>query len=303
MALSHPRPVAALQALVVCFIWSTSFIITKRLYDDGIGPVSLTGIRYTLAGLALAPVWMWRRHACPGRRRPAGLGWWVLVAVGVAGYAVNPLGYNLALAALPASWVGVALGANNTLQVVVFGAMLLRERPTPVQLTAIIVAITGTLAFTPPSSALAASMVLPSLAIVLSGAGYALWVVGNRALLRTTDAIELVCPSMLAGALPVLMIGVGIEGLPRLSASAWLLIGALALINTSLAFLVWTHTQRQLAAHESAVINNTMTIQIAVLASVLLGESLTTWQWLLIGVVANATVVVQTTGSRGHHGA
>jgi drug/metabolite transporter (DMT)-like permease len=294
----RPRVLAALQALLVCFVWSTSFVITKQLYRDGIGPVTLTGLRYALAGLALLPLWLWRRRTSPDPPRRPRLRPWLLVALGLAGYAVNPLGYTIALAVLPASFVGVVLGVNNTLQVLLFGTLLLRERPTWVQWAAIAVAMVGTLAFRTPSGVSAGSLLVPTVAMLISGMGYALWVVGNRMLLRRTGALELVCPSMLAGALPVLAVGIGIEGIPRLPASAWSLMLILAIVNTSAAFLLWTHTQRRLAAHQSAVINNTMTIQIALLAFFFLGESLTPWQWALIGVVAGATVAVQVSRAR-----
>ena len=52
------------------------------------------------------------------------------------------------------------------------------------------------------------------------------------------------------------------------------LIAALALVNTALAFTLWNLTLRVLSAAESSVINNTMLIQIAVLAWLFLGESL-----------------------------
>jgi drug/metabolite transporter (DMT)-like permease len=290
--------IAALQALVVCFVWSTSFIITKRLYRQDIGPITLTGLRYTLAGLTLVPLWLWRRHRtspdAPRRPRPRPL---VLIALGLAGYAVNPLGYTIALFVLPASWVGVVLGVNNTLQVLVFGALLLRERPTSIQLAAIAVAMLGTVTFHPPGNVPVDTLLLPTLAIVVSGVGYALWVVGNRSLLRGTGPLELVCPSMLIGALPVLAVGIGVEGLPHLSAATWPLMLALAVVNTAAAFLVWTHTQRSLATHQSAAVNNTMTIQVALLAFFLLGEPLTTLQWALISIVAAATLLVQTSGN------
>jgi drug/metabolite transporter (DMT)-like permease len=288
---------AALQATTVCFVWSTSFIIAKHLYSEGLGPVTLTGLRYTLAGLALLPVWLWRRrrtHPDSSRRPRLRL----LAALGLAGYAVNPLGYTIALAVMPASWVGMALGVNNTLQVLIFSALLLRERPTSVQLAAIIVATSGTVVFQAPSGAVVSSLLLPTIAMLCSGVGYALWIVGNRALLREARPLELVCPSMLAGALPVLATGLGIEGLPHLSTSAWSLMLALAVINTSAAFLVWTHTQRRLAPHESAVINNTIAIQVALLAYFLLDEPLAAWQWALIGVAAGATFIVQMSGAR-----
>lgn len=295
------RILAALQALVVCFVWSTSFIITKQLYRDGIGPVTLTGLRYTLAGLALLPLWLWRRRrTCPDPRPPR-LRLRVLAGLGLAGYAVNPLGYTIALGVMPASWVGVVLGVNNTLQVLLFSALLLRERPTSIQLAAIVVATFGTVAFHVPGGVPVHSLLLPTLAMLLSGVGYALWVVGNRSVLRRTGTLALVCPSMLAGGLPVLAVGIGIDGPPRLPVSGWSMMLVLAVINTSAAFLAWTHTQRVLATHESAAINNTMTIQVALLAFFLLNESLTVWQWALIGVVAGATLIVQATGARTPH--
>ncbi|TDC77635.1 DMT family transporter [Actinomadura sp. 7K507] len=288
---------AALQALVVCFVWSTSFIVTKYLYGEGIGPVTLTGLRYALASLVLLPLWWWRRHrTSPDSPQRPRLRLWTLIGLGLAGYAINPLGYTIGLTVLPAGWVGVVLGVNNTLQVLLFSALLLRERPTPVQLAAIVVATLGTVFFHLPGGAPADAVLLPTLAVLISGVGYALWVVGNRSLLRGVGPLELTFPSMLVGSLPVLCVGVAVEGLPRLPVSAWAVILGLAAINTSAAFLVWTHTQRALATHESAAINNTMTIQVALLAFLLLGEQLTAWQWALIGVVAAATLTVQTTG-------
>ena len=53
----------------------------------------------------------------------------------------------------------------------------------------------------------------------------------------------------------------------------WLLVAWLALVNTALAFTLWNLSLRSLTALESAAINNTMVIQIALLAWVFLDES------------------------------
>jgi drug/metabolite transporter (DMT)-like permease len=291
---ARARAFAALQALMVCFVWSTSFIVTKWLYRDGVGPLTLTGLRYGLAALALLPLWALRRRTSSSRLRTSRPRLWMLGFLGLAGYAINPLGYTIGLTVLPASWVGVVLGVNNTLQVLLWSALLLRERPTTTQLVCILVATFATAAFQPPDVELGVSVLAPTLAMLISGTGYALWVVGNRSLVHATDPLELVAPSMLCGALPVLAVAIGIEGLPHLPASAWLLILGLAIVNTAAAFLIWTHTQRSLAPHESAAINNTMTIQVALLAFLILHEPLSARQWVLILVVASATLIVQT---------
>jgi drug/metabolite transporter (DMT)-like permease len=59
------------------------------------------------------------------------------------------------------------------------------------------------------------------------------------------------------------------------------------------AFTLWNHTLRTLSAMESSIINNTMLIQIAVLAWLFLGESLS-WR-MVLGMVLAAlgTLLVQ----------
>jgi drug/metabolite transporter (DMT)-like permease len=120
--------------------------------------------------------------------------------------------------------------------------------------------------------------------------------IGNRKLMRNADPVTVACPSMLAGAVPVLITGFVTEGLPPLTWQVWLLIAILAVINTAAAFTVWTHTQAVLAPYESAIINNTMTVQVAVLALVFLGDPLGVRQWIAVTVVAVATLAVQVTG-------
>ena len=54
----------------------------------------------------------------------------------------------------------------------------------------------------------------------------------------------------------------------------WLVVAWLAVANTAFAFTLWNRTLRTLTAVESSVINNTMLVQIALLAWVFLGEGL-----------------------------
>jgi drug/metabolite transporter (DMT)-like permease len=60
---------------------------------------------------------------------------------------------------------------------------------------------------------------------------------------------------------------------PEISTRGWAIITWLALVNTALAFSLWNLSLRQLSAVESAGLNNTMLIQIAVLAWLFLGEA------------------------------
>jgi len=80
--------------------------------------------------------------------------------------------------------------------------------------------------------------------------------------------------SMGAGAIVLLGIGLLIQGLPPISPSVWAVIIWLAVVNTALGFVLWNKTLQTLSAVESSIINNTMLIQIAVLAWLFLGEQL-----------------------------
>ena len=77
---------------------------------------------------------------------------------------------------------------------------------------------------------------------------------------------------LVLGAVALLGVGVAVEGWPTLDLAGWLIVGWLAVVNTAFAFTLWNHTLRTLTAVESSVVNNTMTIQIAILAVVFLGE-------------------------------
>jgi len=95
------------------------------------------------------------------------------------------------------------------------------------------------------------------------------------------------------GALLLLGAGLGTQGLPALTLKGWGIIVWLAVANTAIAFTLWNRTLRVLSATESSVINNTMLVQIAVLAWIFLGEKP---GWLEVAgllAVAGGTLLVQ----------
>lgn len=78
--------------------------------------------------------------------------------------------------------------------------------------------------------------------------------------------------SMGIGSVLLLGLGLATEPWPVMTGQSWLLILFLAVVNTAVAFTLWNHTQRTLSAMESSIINNTMLIQITLLAWLFLGK-------------------------------
>jgi drug/metabolite transporter (DMT)-like permease len=74
------------------------------------------------------------------------------------------------------------------------------------------------------------------------------------------------------GALLLLITGVATQGISHLNWRSWAIVLWLAVVNTAFAFTLWNQTLRTLTAMESSLINNTMLIQIALLAWLFLGD-------------------------------
>lgn len=270
MARSHLTPV--LQALFVTFLWSSSWVLIKFGLEE-IPALTFAGLRYSLAFLILAPFVLGTREL---RRSLIGLstaGWLRLIALGLLFYTLTQGAQFVGLVYLPAVTVSLFLSFTPAL-VALMGIPLLSENPAPKQWGGMLIYLIGALVYLLPVE------------IPLAAAGLAAAVIGLLAnassslLGRSVNREEHLHPlvvtvvSMGVGALVLLAVGLTSQGLPSLSWKSWGLIAWLAAVNTALAFTLWNHTLRRLTAVESSLINNTMLIQIALLAWVFLDEPL-----------------------------
>ena len=117
----------------------------------------------------------------------------------------------------------------------------------------------------------------------------------GRSINRTRELSPLLITtlSMGMGAIVLLIVGLFTEGVPTLTATSWLIVVWLAVINTAFAFTLWNHTLRTLSAMESSLINNTMSVQIPILAVLFLGERLTVREVIGLVVTIIGVMVVQ----------
>jgi drug/metabolite transporter (DMT)-like permease len=259
-----------LQALLVTFLWSTSWILIKLALDE-IPPLTFAGLRYTLAFTVLLPG-LWRDRA--EIRALSVPEWRRLALLGLVYYAMTQGGQFLALEHLEAVTFSLLLNFTSVL-VAIFGIIALREIPSRLQWGGIIVFVTGVLVYFLPISGSGEGALGFALAGFTVCANAAAAILG-RSVNRTRSIAPAVVTaiSMGIGGISLLGIGVVVQGLPPLSATGWLIVIWLAVVNTALAFTLWNRSLQTLSAVESSVINNTMLIQIAVLAWLFLGERL-----------------------------
>ena len=265
-----PRLRAIALALFVTFLWSTSWVLIKVGLDE-IPPLTFAGLRYTMAFLILLPG-LWRRK--DQMRALSGRDWMRLAVLGLVFYAMTQGGQFVTLQHLEAVTFSLLLNFSALL-VAVFGIVALREIPSRLQWVGIVTFLTGVVVYFGPTSGPSPSALGLSLAALTVCANAAAAILG-RSINREGAISPLVVTgvSMGVGAFLLLGFGLAVEGLPALSLSGWAIVLWLAVANTALAFTLWNRSLQDLSAVESSIINNTMLIQVAVLAWLFLGEEL-----------------------------
>jgi drug/metabolite transporter (DMT)-like permease len=291
-----PQISAILQALLVTFLWSTSWVLIKIGLAD-IPALTFAGLRYCLASLCLLPFVLrpeQRRALSALSRRQ----WFWLVVLGLLFYAITQGAQFLGLAFLPAITTSLLLNFTTSL-VAVIGIFWLQEIPGMRQWVGILLALAGSFIYFNQAvfdRAQILGLVIVGIGVLANAISAVLGRQINRE--RTISAWLVTAVSMGIGGLVLLASGVLIQGLPSLGLKSWAIILWLALVNTAFAFTLWNHTLRTLSAVESSIINSTMMVQIAILAWIFLGEGLDLQKLFGLGLAALGTLLVQLRGKQ-----
>lgn len=278
-------------AVFVTVLWSTSWVLIRTGLDEAdLPPLTFAGLRYGLAAVALY-VWVAVRRR--GRGRAAGPilasgHVRVVVALGLVQFAVTQGAQFVAIDNQPAATTSLLLA--TTPLVVALSSGFIGERPTMRQVTAGLVIGAGAAVYF--AGELGATP-LGLTAALVGLAGNAGAVLLGRAINRSgaLDVTGLTMASMTTGAVAMLVVGVGLDGLPRLSLLAVAIVAWLAVVNTAAAFTWWNVCLRHLPASQVAAINSTMVVQIPLLAWVFLDEPLGVAEGLGLTIVAVGVVV------------
>lgn len=288
----RPPTRAIVQALLVTFLWSTSWVLIKLGLRASLPAITFAGLRYSLAFLCLLPFVLVNPAHRAALRALSRAAWARLALLGIVFYVLTQGAQFVGLALLPAATLTLLLNLSPIV-VALFGIALTVERPTRGQWSGILLSAVGALIYFYPLALPAGQFV----GLVVGGVGLlanaASSLLGRRINRDGGLAPLLVTTvSMGVGGGLLLAVGATMQGFGRLGATQWLLVAWLAVVNTALAFTLWNHTLRTLTAVESSVINNTMLPQIAVLAWVFLDEPLTVRQILGVALVSAGTLVV-----------
>jgi len=287
MVKNSSRISAILQAIFVTILWASSWVLIKFGLRNDIPAITFAGLRYGLAWLCLLPFVLFKKERRQAIKQLPRNTWIRLGILGFVFYTLTQGAQFLSLAYLPAAMASLLL--NLTPMVVgITGILFLNERPIASQWFGIGLATLGVGFYFLPISLPQAQVVGVIVALVGVTANASSSLLGreiNRHRLLSPLLVTFV--SMGIGSLLLLAIGVVTQGFGSMTWQDWGIVAWLALVNTAFAFTLWNHTLRTLTAVESSVINSLMMPQIALLAFLFLGETLSAkeiWGLILVGL-------------------
>ncbi len=264
------RAIALGEALLTTFLWSSSYVLIKRGLVN-ISPLLFAGSRYFLAFLCLLTVFLLTRKTFPPLEMKE---WAYLACLGLSGYAGMPAFQFLGLLYIGAT-DSAFISNFNPLFVALVSWAVKKKSPRKIQWAGFIVSLIGaTVYFFPEIELRSMNKALGMVFTAISGLFWGIYMVlAEKRTSEVLDVLTRTTISMGLGSTPLLLLSFVIEG-TRLAKSSWIYIVWLGIVNTALAFTLWIHSLEELKAFETAVLQNTMLIQIALLSMLFLGETL-----------------------------
>lgn len=284
---------AVSQALLVTFLWSTSWVLIKFGLRADLPSVTFAGLRYTLAFLCLLPFVAFNPSHRQTIREFSARNWVELSLLGVVFYTLTQGAQFISLSFLPSATLSLLLNLSPIL--IAFYSMSDRSESTSlVQWSGILLSVAGALVYFLPLALEAGQVpgLIAGVIAVMANSASSIFGrhVNSR---RMLDPLIVTTVSMGVGGLLMLGIGIFTQGMGTLNLEQWAIIGWLALVNTAIAFTLWNKSLQTLTAVESSIINGTMLPQIAILAWIFLGEPLGGRQILGLCLVGAGTLIVQ----------
>lgn len=288
--ISHPMAIGI--ALFVTVLWSSSWVLIRWGLDgEGLPPLTFAALRYAMASMFVIG-WVLSREREAANPKTMGRGTILgLAGLGVVMYTLTQGAQFVAIDNQPAATTSLVLSLTPLL-VAGLSVVSLHETPTIRQLAGTVLVVVGAWLY------FAGDLGATAIGMIAAGVGLASNV-GAALLGRHINRKEHLPPavitgySMAIGSALLIAIGLAVEGVPSISGKAWAIIAWLALVNTALAFTLWNLSLQRLSAVESASINNTMLVQIAILAWIFLSEPLGTPEIIGIGLVTVGVVLTQ----------
>ncbi|MGB7926225.1 MAG: EamA family transporter [Pyrinomonadaceae bacterium] len=279
--------------LLLCVIWGSTWMFIKLGLED-LPPFTFAGIRFVIAAFILVLIIAVRRVPLPRARRD----WALISATGIMAFAVN---YGLLFWGEQRTSSGLAAILQTIIPV--FGFVIAHyhlpaERITWRKMAGVVVGIAGVgLIFSDQMRDEGGSALKGSVAIVVGAFAVAYSNVLVKARGGHLDAAVLAAGQMICGLIPLLLIGTIFEGSPlkfHWTPLALTSLLYLALVGSSLAFLMFYWLVRHMEVTKIMLISLVTPLVAVMLGRLVLDEGLT---WRIVaggaGIMAGIGLIIK----------
>lgn len=279
-------PFAAL--ILASTIWGTADVASKRALDD-IRPMTLTALRFVVAAIVLE-ILCRRAGYKPLEGRSA-------AALGLLGVALACVSQNLGLRWTNASDASLIQGAAPALAVIM-AILALRERPNRKIFIGIALSLAGVAIVALAAGERAGHALGGNLFILLSAAGFAVFIVVGRNAFAAAGPIATLTGAVryaLMALIPTAVMESAIAGgnsFENVRIESVGLILYLGIGCSALAYALWGYALQHLESSRAAVFDNLVPIVGIAAAGLFLGETLTPRHFIGIGLVIGGVGLV-----------
>ncbi|HXD30812.1 MAG TPA: EamA family transporter [Pyrinomonadaceae bacterium] len=269
--------------LLLCLIWGSTWLFIKLGLKD-LPPLTFAGIRFIIASLILLGLLKIRKQSLPTSRRD----WMLLAGVGVMSFSLN---YGLVF--WGEQYISSGLAALLQATAPAFGLVfahfyLPAERITPAKLVGVLIGVVGVgIIFSSQLSIAGPTALKGSLALLLSAVFVAYSNVIVKAYCKHLEPTVLAAGQMMCGLVPLLLIGIPLEGNPFNFHWTMMTVVAmfyLAIVGSVVAFVLYYWLMKNMDVTKTLLIALVTPVVAVILGMIVLKERLE-WRTLLGGAL------------------
>ena len=285
--LARTRRLAFIQIIITSLLWGSSFVLIRFGLDE-IGPLTLAGLRYTAAGVFLLPIMRFQRICIKDFRKHL----WLLALLGVLQFTIGNGFVGLALKILPSTTVSLLTNLTSPI-ILLLGIIWLKENPGLWQYLGLFLTLIGTVLFFFP---LTVNFDNRGLFVIAFGLmGFSLYSLIGRLVARSREVpylMQTALPFIIGGG-ALLLPAILMEGLPVITPKGFLILAWMVVFNSIIGYLLYNQAISQLSVVETNVMLKLTPFFTALVAWLLLGETITLLQIIAMSIVLTGTFLVQ----------
>lgn len=273
--------------MVATLILGSTLVLVKLALAE-LAPLTITALRYSLAFLVLLPFLVQRNGLS---HYPLEL-WIRFALIGLGFYVIGNGALYVGLQFIPAATGSLLLSLVPTL-VVLGGVVWLGEIPTRAQVVGIVIALCGSVVFFSPG--LKPGELLGIAIVAVGLGGNAIFGIVGREIARKwhPGSVARTALPLGIGSSVLVPLALLVDGIPQASFRVWGLVVWLAVVNTTVVYVLLNHALSVLAAFEESLMLNLTPFATALWAWLLLHECLQRIQLLGMAIVVLGVLLVE----------